>query len=182
MQKFIFISPLKRPLSLAYLAREKSAGVASSFATNPSGLPPCVTILPPFVVENEHVNSVIFGLKVIAALFREAESSRISLRSLLVLENEDSDILVARAQYPGMIQAAIAAAYEYLPRTTRFVHTPPLGAWTPHIKLFEGVGVKPELAIRSTQNFGGVIDEDLARPLLMVKDHKKWEQCGSWSV
>jgi hypothetical protein len=127
------------------------------------------------------MSSLIFGLKVIAGLFKEAESSRINLRSLLVLENKDSDILVARTQYPNMIQAAITAAYEHLPSIAKFAHAPPLGAWTPHVKLLEGIGIKPELASRAESNFGAVIDENIAPPILLTREAERWEICKGWS-
>lgn len=179
MGKYLFISPIKRPLALAYLGNARGTSTENYLGGN-NRLPPCVVLLPPFFADEGQLSRLIFGMKIIVALFEEAASSRISLQGLQFLENGGHDVLVSRARYLPPIQYALSAAYENLQKVTTFAHPPPLGLWMPHIRILKGVDLRSTFAHSLPANFGAIVDEPIAPPMLMVREEGGWGPDKRW--
>lgn len=184
MKQYTFVSEVQTAHGKSSLANIQQA-VASLSArdvavnANESNY---ITLLPAFTASDEQANAIVFGLKIIAALFREMKDRRVNLKSTFFIETELGEALVARVYYPTGVQVAIEAAVETLPQLAELRQPLPPGAWTPYVKLAEGVDLRGALESNVPSSFGAMLDEPLGAPQLLMMERGRWERCKSWVI
>lgn len=186
MKQYTFVSEVQTAHGKSSLANIQSAVTRAALppekVTVNANESNYITLLPAFTASDEQMNATVFGLKIIAALFREMKDRRVNLKSAFFIETELGEALVARVYYPTGIQVAIEAAVEMLPQLTELRQPLPPGVWTPYVKLAEGVDLKSVLESNVPSSFGAMLDEPLGTPRLLVKERGSWERCKSWVI
>ncbi len=186
MKQYTFVSEVQTAHGKSYLANIQSA--VTRAAPSPGNVAVdanesnYITLLPTFTASDEKMNAIVFGLKIVTALFREMRDRRVNLKSTFFIVTELGEALVARVYYPTVIQVAIEATVEMLPQLAELRQPLPTGMWTPYVKLTEGLDLRRALESNIPSTFGAMLDEPLSAPQLLVKEKGGWERCKSWVI